>query len=347
MYYHILKIENFRCFQKFEIRDLERVNLIVGPNNVGKTALLEAIYLHAGGNPYTLDETRGLPVSRIKSESLWGFWFAQANTSRPIFIDNGNRLIRLQKIDDWSTIDDPTISRVLDANSHGENKIILEVEIEEKQEDQVISTKQFWLEQKVLSSLSPPTRFTTRIPIEFITAFASPLPTRIAKLFGQLEIEKETEKVLESLRVIEPRLQRISTIAYDRETMLFCDIGLNHLIPLHLLGDGIARLARLVLSIGNARNGVVLIDEVENGFYYAVLPQVWRVLREAAHLFNVQIFATTHSLECIQAAHQTFSESTEYDFRLHRLEQGEERIHSVTFDQESLQIALEHGWEIR
>lgn len=43
--YKYFKINNFRCFEKLELPELERVNLIVGKNNVGKTALLEAIFV--------------------------------------------------------------------------------------------------------------------------------------------------------------------------------------------------------------------------------------------------------------------------------------------------------------
>lgn len=57
-------VENFRCFKKLTIEPLERINLIGGTNNVGKTTLLEAIYLHFGINnvelPLMLNENRGI-----------------------------------------------------------------------------------------------------------------------------------------------------------------------------------------------------------------------------------------------------------------------------------------------
>ena len=45
-----LTIEHFRGFSSFKIDQLARINLIVGKNNVGKTALLEALFLLSG--PY-------------------------------------------------------------------------------------------------------------------------------------------------------------------------------------------------------------------------------------------------------------------------------------------------------
>jgi AAA15 family ATPase/GTPase len=108
-----------------------------------------------------------------------------------------------------------------------------------------------------------------------------------------------------------------------------------------------ARLASLVLAIGNAPKGVVLVDEIENGLHHSILPKVWRAIGEVARQFNTQVFATTHSLECIMAAHRAFSESERYDFRLHRLERINETIRAVTYDQETLEAAIETGLEVR
>ena len=45
-------VRNFRCLRELDIEPLARVNLIVGENNVGKTALLEALFLSLNpGNP--------------------------------------------------------------------------------------------------------------------------------------------------------------------------------------------------------------------------------------------------------------------------------------------------------
>ena len=44
--YKSFRVKNFRCFKDLQINDLGRVNLIAGKNNTGKTALMEAMYLH-------------------------------------------------------------------------------------------------------------------------------------------------------------------------------------------------------------------------------------------------------------------------------------------------------------
>jgi AAA15 family ATPase/GTPase len=119
------------------------------------------------------------------------------------------------------------------------------------------------------------------------------------------------------------------------------------MVPLPLMGEGMVRLASLVLAISNAQDGFVLIDEIENGLHHSILSKLWSAVGEVSRQFNTQVFATTHSNECIAAAHKAFRESGAYDFRLHRLERIKETILAITYDQETLEAAIEAGLEVR
>jgi predicted ATP-dependent endonuclease of OLD family len=77
------------------------------------------------------------------------------------------------------------------------------------------------------------------------------------------------------------------------------------------------------------------------------MAKVWTAIAQAARAADVQIFATTHSWECITAAHQAFSESDTYDFRLHRLDRIGEDIRAVTLNQKMLDTAIQSGLEVR
>ena len=117
--------------------------------------------------------------------------------------------------------------------------------------------------------------------------------------------------------------------------------------PLSLLGEGLVRITGILLSIADAPGGVVLIDEVENGFHHSVLSRVWAAIGEAARRYNTQVFATTHSFECIEAAHEAFREDQQYAFRLHRLERFEDDPHVITYDQQTLAAAIRSNLEVR
>ncbi len=62
-----IKIENFRCFQSFELQQLGRVNLLVGKNNSGKTSILEAIQILSSQN--NLQPLAEIMINR--GEYLW------------------------------------------------------------------------------------------------------------------------------------------------------------------------------------------------------------------------------------------------------------------------------------
>ena len=96
-----------------------------------------------------------------------------------------------------------------------------------------------------------------------------------------------------------------------------------------------------------AKDGTVLIDEFENGLHYSALVDAWKAVGAAARQSNVQVFATTHSWECVLAAHRAFAESDEDDFRLHRLERRDGEVVALTYDQEQLDTAIEFNFEVR
>ena len=109
-----------------------------------------------------------------------------------------------------------------------------------------------------------------------------------------------------------------------------------------------SRLLSHLLAIAEAKNGIALLDEIENGLHYAALPGVWKAIADAARRSNTQVFATTHSLECVSAAHEAFKESDTYDLRVHRIDLEDDGMHRVaTFDEENLETALDQNWEVR
>ena len=64
-----------------------------------------------------------------------------------------------------------------------------------------------------------------------------------------------------------------------------------------------SKLLNLYCAMLISKAKVLLIDELENGLYYSILPQIWRGIATLAESEQIQVFATTHSRECILAAH--------------------------------------------
>jgi AAA15 family ATPase/GTPase len=107
------------------------------------------------------------------------------------------------------------------------------------------------------------------------------------------------------------------------------------------------RVLSIVLAIANAPGGVVLIDEIENGLHYSVLKEVWQAIAQTARQSDVQVFATTHSWECLRWAHEAFSESKEYDLRVFRLDRADGSVSVASYDRERIESALFNAVEMR
>ena len=169
-------------------------------------------------------------------------------------------------------------------------------------------------------------------------------PEEDASSLGQLRIRKQGGLIADALRIIEPKLKSVEDSSAGGRPMIWGDIGLPEMVPLPAMGEGMTRIARLILAISRAPGGVILIDEIENGLSHSILTKVWRAIEQAARRFDAQIIATTHSFECVEAACCTVDAS---EFRLHRLEAGDEGNRCVTYEPEALEAAVRHRLEVR
>ena len=75
------------------------------------------------------------------------------------------------------------------------------------------------------------------------------------------------------------------------------------------MGDGINRILTIILSMVNVENGYFFIDEFENGLHYSVQKDLWKMIFYLAEKLNIQVFATTHSSDCINAFQEVINDS--------------------------------------
>ena len=133
--------------------------------------------------------------------------------------------------------------------------------------------------------------------------------------------------------------------------MVYVDIGLTQLIPLGLFGDGIRRLLSIILSISNSKNGIVLIDELENGLHHSALDQTWKYIVELANNYNVQLFITTHNIETLKALQAVLSndEMQEFqgDIRSYTIRNLQEKHKAYKYDFEFFENSVLEEIEIR
>jgi AAA15 family ATPase/GTPase len=118
-------------------------------------------------------------------------------------------------------------------------------------------------------------------------------------------------------------------------------------LPLYSLGDGMLHALGISIALVNAKDGILLIDEFENGLYYTVQPDLWQLIFQVARHLNVQVFATTHSWDCVEAFQKAAQEDTQNEGVLIRLESKKDKIVATLFDERRLGIATREQIEVR
>lgn len=322
-----LKIQNFKGFKELTFPTLKRVNLITGKNNTGKTGVLEALLVVLARDWLNILPTafRNCAGLGDQNENFWKWTFHNRELSRPIIVsaetdEYANFSIAL-------SIRNPPQGYI---QRMGHN-------------DMCVST----LPQKSKKTQS-------MIPQPVLDLGVVPLPVRAtdpqkdALDYDRVVLKAGGEEHIEALlRKIEPRLKTIRSIKPHGAPLLYVDVGLQEKIPAVHLGQGFIRLLSIYSEIIASGKKVLLIDEVENGLHYSVLTEIWRGILNASEQEGLQVFATTHSYECIRAAHAAFAETMAYDFALHRLEAVKGDITVTTYDKETLETSLASNFEIR
>ena len=118
-------------------------------------------------------------------------------------------------------------------------------------------------------------------------------------------------------------------------------------VPLKSLGEGALRLFGVALALANSRNGFFVIDEAENGIHHSVQQDFWRMVLQTARENNVQVFASTHSLDCVRGFAIAATENQDVEGVLVRLEKEEEGLRAVRYSERRLRIVAEQGTEVR
>jgi AAA15 family ATPase/GTPase len=365
-----LEIKGYRCFEHLTIEKLGKVNLIVGKNNVGKTALLEAIYTYVNrGNFQTLinlllsrnEAQRGVeqPNNRVVIVNL---------SFKPLFISNGDAANNAKGLE-------------IKARFNGNNETLLlslpELRTKEGRLTNVgeklsKNSKMFSEDEGITIEIKYIKEKTGETDLEYYTALDDSLFVEIKRfhrlnnIFMTVESLRDNQlftlwddtnknnlekSVIDAMQLLEKRITGIS--------FLGAPSGSNNLIPyvevlnessklpIKRFGNGMTRLLGLSLALSSCRDGVLFVDEIESGLHYSVLPDVWKLIFKTAEDLNVQVFATTHSYDCIEAFAQAAIEDEESKGNLIRLENKNGLIKAVTFSEDELETVTRRNIEVR
>lgn len=373
-----LTIHKFRGLRDLELKDLGQMNLLVGENNCGKTSVLEAVNLYC--NPLDIREwlitarqreREALRFSLSSIEALQWIFSNDLSLSEPgvhtgsILIQGSGRLPVEKLKSSYSEIEEiwisgPNKNQALEDEDEGDEEnyglrrgieLIIGIETNspplfEELRSHEVKTK-LWEDQPLSVGLSSRGKY----PVSTVTPSSHRSNFGQIKNFAEARFANLTSEVLRLLKQIDsniisleilPTRGRVRTTSFG----LYIQHAKLGLSPVSTFGDGIRRLLHIALNIALAKDGILLIDEIESTIHTEVLRDTFQWISRWAQELNVQVFATTHSLEAVDA--MVYAADSASDLILYRLEPIEAKTRVVRHDWEDLKCLREElGQEVR
>ena len=349
--FNSIELKNFRAHAFVKLSDLGRINVLLGKNNSGKTAFLEAIFLLLTTNPrevlISLNELRGYSDGTDVSE-IWNSIFYNWDSTKETYI----KATEIQGEREYTL----TIAPSVGSPQRNERKGVLTgLEFQKTTKGLIFSYKTPFktFNREITSLTKKPGRRTddepeVGLPVTYLSARGSYNSIEEAKRFSKLQLLNKTTDVVDALKLVDSRLVNLLVIATEKGSAIYGDIQTGHFSPIPLMGDGMVRVLSIALSLTTSTGGVMLLDEVENGIYYEVMPKIWKMIANTARKLNVQLFVTTHSEECIRAVHQALEELKFLDdLRFYRFESLKGNTGVVCYDPNEINAALKADIEVR
>jgi AAA15 family ATPase/GTPase len=336
-YLERLEIEAFRGISGLVLEDLAAVNIVVGANNTGKTSVLEAaaLALHAENPREWVAIGRGRDEGLSSSAAAWSLF-------------PGTSIL--------------TADLAMTAATH---EVVLRASVEGKPRKVEASATPFALDDggKLTFGIDVSV-VTDDNSLPFVIPFVA--GTRIPKkMFQVCNVDTSTHRstqtlvtalsyaidrnqkqtAISMLRFFDPAVNDLDIVASDASFALRITHEHRGVVDLSSFGDGMRRSVAMALMLARASDGLLLIDEIETGIHPTALVPVFRQLLAAAKQANVQILATTHSIEAVDALAEAATDVT--DIAAYRLHRRGGALKARRYEQERLKTIRKEGLDVR
>lgn len=386
-----LSIKNFRSLANFEVAKLGRINLIVGKNNSGKSSVLEALRIYAGNGQRQLldlisaehdERYRIKEIERTELDYPLPFQDFFTGRSFPTDDDTAIQIGSAVETEDILRIQHVFIAEeqepiVDEVDKVGETSFRMRRRIVPKQkfQNETVELRQALKITKASKSSQPLFLDSSGYPgprqIAFDTANSIPcsvIPTQfispddLADEWDKIALTEHEEVVKRAIRIIAPEFENLTFVRSNEGCSSIrpnfqrsAKVKLSNVlrpVPLNSLGDGMLRVLQLALKLFPAKGGFLLIDEFENGLHYSVQEKVWALLFDMAEKLDIQIFATTHSWDCIESFTKAAVARQDIDGMLFRMGRSVRtsdngRIIATVFDETALTRITQTDVEVR
>jgi len=374
-----LEIRQFRAFDYLKIDQLGHVNLILGKNNVGKSTLLEALWLYANlGSPEVIrtilegrDEPGEIRHGTTAEPTAWSLFHGHPPLER---ISSSIQIGRISAPDSALSLSITWLRKTSETNGSGgfadgsgygdsvrEGKKFVEVEAPSASDgdgpvpalvvkygsirrilhldDAYGDICRRWnLQTRSNRDLATPCVFVSQVGLAEIT---------LQSLWENVVLSDAKNDVIEALRIIAPETDDFALLGNRASSIRLRIKNSDEPVPLKSMGDGMNRLFGLGMALACAKDGILLIDEIENGIHWSALSDVWKFVVKVAKRLNVQVFATTHSNDCLRAFQVGTKDDEEMVGVAVRIEMKNGEFDAEIFDESRLAVIAKEAIEIR
>jgi hypothetical protein len=364
-------IRNYRGFEEYSLKGLQRVNLLVGKNNAGKTALLESVHLLATGGDvgvfYEIANRRGEVTPGGTSDTgrldLSHFFYGHTvseGSSFSVHSDNGLPKLDVKVVPlsmdmvDRLPFDDEVPRRyaygLTIACGPTEDSITLPIEIME--DGAVAIDSRAWLRP------TPPGERSAKRMARFISP-DSMSERQLRIVWDQIITASQEAEVIQAMRILDPSIGSVAFLTGEVQSARYpaprprstgVVVGFNNgsrRIPLGSCGDGMRRLLAISAALIRSKGGFLIVDEIDTGFHYSIMGDLWKLVIRTAMAQDVQVFATTHSLDCIRGLAKVCREDAEMKAQISLNKIAPKLKSSVPFSGEELVTVDENEIEVR
>ena len=362
-----LEIESFRGIDKLTIPRLGRVTLLAGKNGVGKTTVLEALRVYAARGHYAVMAD----ILKNCDEII----IALDNEDEEFVIPDWSALFHGRKVTKDACIAiGPIIGpkqgiRVVDTNSDRSvspaPQYVLEVDFAGEQYQLPWSLPhtnegRARYGNMVGPHLSRSSRHpweSSRHPAAVSCESLGPgavSNANLVRLWDAVALTDDEDLALDALHLIYEGVKRVAVIGDEvaaarpggRRPVVRLKDGPQP-VPLKSLGEGAVRVFAVALALANAKDGFLLIDEVENGIHHTLQADFWRMILDTAQRCNVQVLATTHSWDCVRGFSRALDAVEGADGMLYRMSRAPSGLAAVEYTPDDLRVAADQLIEVR
>ena len=300
-----ITITNFRGFDYLEIKSLQKLNIFVGANNVGKTSILEAAFMLTGmSNPFISSRVNYLRTA-ISFDNIDSarYLFHNIDFSKKPLLKGAMANGEIRKM----TFSPVTFLNETDAsssNSNGQSTIRqLNFDFDKKDENGFTYHSKIYVKSDGSTLQETDNTYEEKLNALFI-----PVDKNDSNATGKFSIVVKRNRkqfVTNILHDFDPSIEAIEALPDG----LYLKIkGLKELLPVNMAGDGVRRMINIISTIACEDFNIVFIDEVDNGMHYSAHKLMWKAILKFVQIHDIQLFVTTHNLDCLMGLENAMQE---------------------------------------